>query len=59
MTLTFAGTIVRRLSDMLDADLALSGVFTYAGPVVVDAKPVDMSMELPWTLTRTQRVEPK
>jgi hypothetical protein len=59
MTLTFGGTIVRRLSDMLDVDVALSGVFSYAGPVVVDAQPVDMSMELPWTLTRTQKVEPK
>jgi hypothetical protein len=59
VSVTFAGTIVRRLSDMLDVDVSLSGTFSYAGPVVTDGKPADLRMELPWTLARTQKIEPR
>jgi hypothetical protein len=59
VSVTFAGTIMRRLSDMLDVEAELSGTFTYTGPVVVEGNPADLSMELPWTLTRTQKIEPK
>jgi hypothetical protein len=56
---TFAGTITRRLSDMLDVETALNGTFSYAGPVMADGKPATTTIEVPWTLTRTQKIEPK
>jgi hypothetical protein len=59
VSVTFAGTITRRLSDMLDVEASLNGTFSYTGPVVADGKPATTSIEVPWTLTRTQKIEPK
>jgi len=59
VTVTFAGTIGHRLSDMLDVETSLRGTFLYSGPVMAEGKPGKASIELPWTLTRTQKIEPK
>jgi hypothetical protein len=56
---TFAGTVMHRLSDMLDVDTNLSGTFSYTGPVMALGKPAKADIELPWKLTRTQKIEPK
>ncbi len=59
VSVTFTGTITRRLSDMLDVETSLNGNFSYTGPVIADGKPATTSIEVPWTLTRSQKIEPK
>jgi hypothetical protein len=59
VAITFAGTIMHRLSDMLDVDTNLTGTFSYTGPVMALGKPAKADIELPWKLTRTQKIEPK
>jgi hypothetical protein len=59
MSITFAGTFMHRLTDMLDVETNLTGEFTYTGPVMADGKPAKALIELPWTLKRTQKIEPK
>jgi hypothetical protein len=59
VSITFAGTFMHRLTDMLDVETNLTGEFTYTGPVMADGKPAKALIELPWTLKRTQKIEPK
>jgi hypothetical protein len=59
VNITFDGTIMHRLSDMLDVETTLSGNFSYSGPVMAGGKPAKASIELPWKLKRTQKIEPR
>lgn len=59
MKVTFTGTVTRRLSDMLDVETTLTGDFSYSGPVIAQGKPAEARIDLPWKLTRTQKIEAK
>ena len=57
---TFDVTLVRRLSDMLDVDTKISGHFKNIGLVNdQDGKAAQLTLDLPYTLVRTQAVERK
>jgi len=57
---TFDVTLVRRLSDMLDVDTKISGNLKNSSSVNdLDGKPAQLTLELPYTLVRTQAVERK
>ena len=56
----FDVTLVRRLSDMLDVDTKITGHFKNIGLVNDrDGKETQLTLELPYTLVRTQAVERK
>jgi len=56
----FDVTLVRRLSDMLDVDTQITGHFKNIGLVNdQDGKSAQLTLELPYTLVRTQAVERK
>ena len=56
----FDVTLIRRLSDMLDVDTQITGHFKSTGLVNdQDGKSAQLTLELPYTLVRTQAVERK
>jgi hypothetical protein len=56
----FDVTLVRRLSDMLDVDTKMTGHFKNTGLVNdQDGKSAQLTLDLPYTLVRTQAVERK
>ena len=57
---TFDATLVRRLSDMLDVDTKISGNLKNTSSVNdMDGKLAELTLNLPYTLVRTQAVERK
>lgn len=57
---TFDVTLVRRLSDMLDLDTKISGQLKHVGLVNDQSgKQAQLTLELPYTLTRSQALERK
>jgi hypothetical protein len=56
----FDVTLIRRLSDMLDVDTKITGHFKNIGLVNdQDGKAAQLTLDLPYTLVRTQAVERK
>ena len=57
---TFDATLVRRLSDMLDLDTRITGNLKNVSQVNdLNGKPAALTLELPYTLVRSQAVERK
>jgi hypothetical protein len=58
--ITFEATVVRRLTDMLDVDTKIKGIYTLKGEAnVVGIGKTTLDFNYPYTLTRTLKIEDK
>lgn len=58
--ITFEASLVRRLTDMLDVDTKIQGIYTLKGEAnIVGKGKSQLDFEYPYTLTRTLKIEDK
>lgn len=58
--ITFEATLLRRLTDMLDVDTKIKGLYTLKGEAnLVGQGKTQLDFEYPYTLTRTLKIEDK
>ncbi|MGV3658579.1 MAG: hypothetical protein ACO1TE_00290 [Prosthecobacter sp.] len=58
--ITFEASLVRRLTDMLDVETKIKGLYTLKGEAnLAGAGKTQLDFEYPYTLTRTLKIEPK